>query len=161
VAGGVLAQLSELSLNTLPLGDDAITRVLGAVDSATIEKITLVDSSPPTVVLTRSPGSSPGCATSTSAVALVVRRTTAAGTCSRSGTRARKPLRGLPSVPDAAAWRTLRTLTLKDCALGDADIALLPVSAPMLESLSLSYNNIGSDGLARSPRGRCCRSCGS
>ncbi|GHH30047.1 hypothetical protein [Lentzea cavernae] len=51
------------------------------------------------------------------------------------------PLTVLPSMP---AWRTLRSVNLDDCALGD--MTSLPPEAPHLESLSLSYNNIDSDG---------------
>ncbi|MFD4639902.1 hypothetical protein ACFWN2_21500 [Lentzea sp. NPDC058436] len=40
---GVLGQLTGLTLASLPVGDDTIARVLGAVDSAIVEKIVLTD----------------------------------------------------------------------------------------------------------------------
>ncbi|SFR06802.1 Leucine Rich Repeat [Lentzea waywayandensis] len=54
------------------------------------------------------------------------------------------PLGDLPSVPEAPAWRTLRTVNLDDCAFGDP--ASLPPQAPLMESISLQHNNIGSNG---------------
>jgi hypothetical protein len=53
------------------------------------------------------------------------------------------PMGGLPQVP---VWRSLRTVNLADCGLGDADLAALPADAPHLESVSLAYNNISSVG---------------
>lgn len=211
-SSGVPARLSELSLRTLPLGDDAIVRVLGAVDAATIEKITLVDlvatdrcaegflgefprlrhldlsrnnlgaggvrklfaASMPVLGhldLSGSEGGSPhysrgevqpigdaGAEAVARSVKTVKTLNLSSTGLTRSGLAAvlelpleslnasGNPLGGLPSVPDAAAWRTLRTWNLHDCALGDADIASLPVSAPLLVSLSLAHNNIGSAG---------------
>ncbi|WP_086666005.1 hypothetical protein [Lentzea kentuckyensis] len=213
IAGsGVVEQLVELTLKTLPVGDAAIARVLGAVDPAVVEKIVLADlvatdraasafntefprlrhldlsenklgaEGVRTLLAARMPalehldlsggsGGSPHYsrgdvqpvgdagaeAVARSGLALKTLNLSATG-LTRTGLSAvlelpletllvsGNPLGGLPSVPDAVAWRSLRTWRVDDCALGDADIALLPVVAPMLDSLSLSYNNIGSNG---------------
>ena len=209
IAGsGVVERLSELALHTLPIGDEAIARVLGAVDSATVEKIVLADlvatdrtaaavaaeyprlryldlsqnkfgaegvgkllaARMPALEhldLSGSSGGSPhysrgdvqpigdACAEAVARSGLTLKTLDLSAT---GLTRAvlelpletlvvsGNPLGGLPSAPDAAAWRTLRTWRLDDCALGDADLSSLPASAPLLDSLSLSYNNIGSNG---------------
>ncbi|MGW6929413.1 hypothetical protein ACWGE0_05050 [Lentzea sp. NPDC054927] len=209
---GVPARLSELSFKTLPLGDDAITRVLGAVDSATIEKITLVDlvatdrcadafaaeyprlrhldlsrnylgadgvrkllaarmPSLDHLDLSGSAGGSPHYSRGAvqpigdAGAEAVARSGFALKTLNLSGTGLTQaglsavlelpleslnvsgnPLGGLPPTPDATAWRTLRTLCMDDCALGDADLTSLPPQAPALKSVSLSYNNVGSAG---------------
>jgi hypothetical protein len=59
------------------------------------------------------------------------------------------PLGGWPTaLAGAPAWRTLRTLDLAECGLGDDDIAALTAAtaAPSLRSISLAYNSVGSRG---------------
>lgn len=213
IAGsGVVERLSELTLRTLPIGDEAIARVLGAVDPATVEKIVLADlvatdraadavaadyprlryldlsknkfgaEGVRKLLAARLPalehldlsggsGGSPhysrgdmqpigdaGAQTvARSCLALKTLDLSATGLTSAGLSAVLElpletlvvsgnPLGGLTSAPDAAAWRTLRTWHLDDCALGDADLSSLPASAPLLDSLSLSYNNIGSNG---------------
>lgn len=213
IAGsGVLGRLTELSLAALPVGDETIARVLGAADSAIIEKIALSnlvatdrtaaafsaefprlrhldlgrnllgEDGVRKLLAARMPaldhldlsgrgGGSPHYgrsgvqpigdggaeAVARSGKAVKTLNLSATG-LTRAGLSAvlelplesldvsANPLGGLPSVPDAAAWRTLRTWNLDDCALGDTDLASLPPKAPLLESISLSYNNLGSNG---------------
>lgn len=59
------------------------------------------------------------------------------------------PLCGWPAaLAGAPAWRTLRTLDIAECGLGDDDIAALTAAtaAPRLRSISLAYNSVGSRG---------------
>ena len=209
VAGGVLGQLTELTLAALPVGDDTIAGVLDAVDATIIEKVvltnlvatdrtagafaaeyprlrhldlggnhlgpdgvrTLFAAHMPVLEhldLSGSAGGSPHYSRSdvqpigdagARAVAeskrlkslnLAATGLTAAGLTAvlelplESLTVSANPLGTLPSVPDAPAWRTLRTVNLDDCALGD--MTSLPPEAPLLQSISFSHNNIDSDG---------------
>jgi hypothetical protein len=43
IAGGVLGRLAELTLELLPVGDDTIARVVGALDHSRIERLTLAN----------------------------------------------------------------------------------------------------------------------
>jgi hypothetical protein len=59
------------------------------------------------------------------------------------------PLGSWPAaLASASAWRTLRTLDVAECGLGDDDIASLTAAtaAPCLRSISLAYNSVGSRG---------------
>ncbi|GAA3955656.1 hypothetical protein GCM10023085_42810 [Actinomadura viridis] len=52
------------------------------------------------------------------------------------------------TLANAPVWRTLRTLNVAECGLGDDDIEALTAitSAPDLRSVSLAYNSVGSRG---------------
>lgn len=212
VGSGVLSQLADLTLQALPIADDAIAHVLGALDHARIERLTLsdlvatdrtaevfgalpalprlrhldlsynrlsgegvprlFDAHMPALAhldLCGSWGGSPHYsrgdvqpigdagaeAVARSCAGLKELDLSATG-LTPAGMRvvlelpletlvvSGNPLNGMLSVPDAAAWRTLRTLTLDDCSLGAADIAAFPREAPQLQRVSLQYNNIDS-----------------
>jgi hypothetical protein len=210
IAGsGVLARLSELTLKFLPINDDTIVRALGALDAATVEKITLVDLVATDrcvdgfagefprlrhLDLSRNHVGADGARKLAAAHTPALEHLDLSGSgggsphysrgdvqpigdagaeaLARSGSPLKalnlsstgltqvglsavlelplesldvsgNPLGGLSSA--SVAWRTLRTLKLNDCALGDADLTSLP-DAPELRSVSLAYNNIGSDG---------------
>ncbi|SDM94944.1 Leucine Rich repeat [Lentzea albidocapillata subsp. violacea] len=207
-AGGVLGQLTELSLAELPGGDDVIARVLGATEAAIIEKLTLTGlvatdriadafaaeyprlrhlglrgnylgpDGARRLLAARMPALEHldfGCAIGSPHYSRVrpqplgdagaqaaarhkgLKRVNLSATgLTPAGLRpvlelplefldvSGNPLGDLPQLPDAPAWRTLRTLVLDDCAFGDP--ALLPPNVPHLESVSLAHNNIGSDG---------------
>lgn len=204
VDSGVLGRLTELTLATLPVGDDTITRVLAATDAAIIEKIVLTNlvatdrtadafaAEYPRLShldLSQNTLGPAGVRTLFAAHMPVLEHLDLSGSTSGSphygrpsvqpigdaGARlvpahlkhlglaatgltqaglsavlelpldtldvAGNPLCGLPSGPHAA-WRTLRGLNLDDGAIGDLE---LPSEAPLLESVSLAHNNIGSE----------------
>lgn len=62
---------------------------------------------------------------------------------------AHNPMGNWPAVlENAPVWRTLRTLDVSECGLGDDDVEALTAtsSAPRLREISLAYNSIGSRG---------------
>ena len=62
----------------------------------------------------------------------------------------RNPLGGWPTMlREAPAWRTLRTLNLTECGLGDEAMESLAstATAPHLHGISLEYNSIGTPGM--------------
>lgn len=224
VAGGVLHQLTELTLELLPVGDAAIARVLASVDPERIEKLTLTDlvATDRTATALAATGTFPrlrhldlsrnrlgaegarqlaagvrlpalehldlsgresgspyyarpdiqpvgdaaaeAWASSDNATNLTHLGMAATG-LSSDGLGALMRSEGLPvlgtldvscnpvgswptALQDAPVWRTLRSLKLADCGLGDADVQALAstASAPRLHSVSLAYNSVGSQG---------------
>ncbi len=224
VAGGVLRQLTELTLELLPVGDAVIARVLEGIDAERIEKLALTDlvATDRTATALAAPGVLPrlrhldlsrnrlgvegarqlaagvrlpalehldlggresgspyyarpdiqpvgddaaeAWASSDNAAKLTHLRLAATGlssdglaalmTSERLGELgtldvACNPVGSWPTpLQDAAVWRTVRSLNLADCGLGDADVRSLAstASAPRLHSVSLAYNSVGSQG---------------
>lgn len=52
------------------------------------------------------------------------------------------------ALANAPVWRTLQTLNVSECGLGDDDIEALTatISAPRLRGISLAYNSVGTRG---------------
>ncbi|TWP53618.1 hypothetical protein FKR81_02295 [Lentzea tibetensis] len=224
VASGVLRQLTELTLELLPVGDPTIARVLEAVDHDHIEELTLADLVATDVTaaafvateafprlrrldLSRNrlgangarqlatdvrlpalehldlkgrKGGSPyyGCpsvqpvgdtgaeawASSDNAAKLTYLNMAATG-LGQDGLIAlmrserllglgfldvsHNPVGSWPAaLRKASVWRTLRTLDVTECGLGDDDVESLAStpSAPPLHGISLAYNSVGSRG---------------
>lgn len=221
VAGGVLRQLTELTLELLPIGDAPIAGALGTLDRERIEKLTLVDLVATDVTaaefsgafprlrhldlsrnylgtngawqlaadvrlpalehldLSGSPGGSPyygraepqplgdpgaeAWASSDNGANLTYLNLAATGlgvdglVALMTSELARlevldvsfNPVGSWPAkLASAPVRRTLRTLNLSECGLGDDDIEALAstTSAPELRSVSLQYNSISSRG---------------
>ncbi|MFD5016046.1 leucine-rich repeat domain-containing protein [Streptomyces chartreusis] len=224
VAGGVLRQLTELTLELLPVGDAVIARVLEGIDAERIEKLALTDlvATDRTATALAAAGVLPrlrhldlsrnrlgaegarqlaagvrlpalehldlggresgspyyarpdiqpvgddaaeAWASSDNAAKLTHLRLAATG-LSSDGLAALMTSERLPELgtldvacnpvgswptplQDAAVWRTVRSLNLADCGLGDTDVRSLAstASAPRLHSVSLAYNSVGSQG---------------
>ncbi|MFB6933841.1 hypothetical protein [Streptomyces chartreusis] len=224
VTGGALRQLTELTLELLPVGDAAIARVLEGIDAERIEKLALTDlvATDRTAAALAAAGVLPrlrhldlsrnrlgaeGARQSAAGVRLpalehldlsgresgspyyarpdiqpVGDAAAEAWACSDNAaklTHLRLAATGLTSdglaalmkserlpelgtldvacnpvgswptaLRDAPVWRTVRSVNLADCGLGDADVRSLAsvVSAPRLHSVSLAYNSVGSQG---------------
>ena len=218
VASGVLRRLTELTLELLPIGDAAITAVLGGIDPEHIEKLALTDLVATDVTaaafagayprlrhldlsrnrlgpkgarqladvrlpvleyldLSGREGGSPyygrpdlqpigdagaeAWASSDNAPNLTHLKLAATG-LGVAGVAALmtserfdaldlswNPVGSWPEkLANAPVWRTLRTLDVTECGLGDDDMEALAAtpSAPNLHGISLAYNNIGSRG---------------
>ncbi|GAA4528168.1 hypothetical protein [Amycolatopsis samaneae] len=223
VAGGVPRQLTELTLDLLPIGDETIAGVVGALDPQRVEKLTLTDlvatdrtagafaaagafprlrhldlsrnllgergarrladevrlpalehldlsghahGSPYYASADVQPIGDPGAAAwaaSPNATRLTHLNLAATGlgtdglTALLGSERLRRlgtldlshnPLGRWPAtVRHAPVWRTLHTLDLAECGLGDEDAATLTATdSPYLRSVSLAYNAIGTPG---------------